>query len=106
MAYLSKNTNIYYNYDLSQIDGIEKEFVRDDFFPPNWTPLLFDDVDETVSIATNDQIKVWEQMRKNITTISTAQTIFSSKVTLMNIKNRENISSLRQTTISTASTQK
>jgi hypothetical protein len=67
---------------------------------------LFDDVDETVSIATNDQIKVWEQMRKNITTISTAQTIFSSKVTLMNIKNRENKTSLRQTAISTASTQK
>ncbi len=104
MAYLSKNANIYYNYDLSQIDGIEKEFVRDDFFPPNWTPLLFDDDNETVSIATNDRIKVWEQMRKNITTISTAQTIFSSKVTLMNIKNRENITSLRQTTISTAST--
>ncbi len=65
MAYLSTNATIYYNYDFSKIGGIEKEFVRDDFFPPNWTPLLFDVDNGNVTIADEIAIMEWTNLRNN-----------------------------------------
>ncbi len=65
MAYLSTNATIYYNYDFSKIGGIEKELIRDDFFLPDWIPLLFDVDNGNVTIADEIAIKKWTDIRNN-----------------------------------------